>query len=1291
MLLLAWLLCFSLPRAIVAAENRKMLSPSALTPAKSVYELSPEEASKKSPVRVQGVVTFFDPERRLLFIQDASSGLYISWSGEWQKLHAGQQLEVIGTTDPGAYKPVVVAREFIPGKEEVMPTPIRVTVGDMVAGKCDGQWVEVKGRVRAVSNDSGRTQLMLLIEGRRTRAIIQDYPDQTSYGLLDADIIVRGVCGIASDTNRQPNGFTLFIPGRDCLTIEKINRVNPNSLPRRDIGSIPNLNQALRGNRIRLLGVITSLETNNTGCVVQDQTGSIRVKMEGTPNLRTNMYLDAIGYLNTNGTQPFIEDATLRWMGSGSMVKLDATNQTMLASLKGHLYPFIRQASSVRRLKPALAEEGYPVQIRGVVTYYDFKNYLLFIQDETGGIFILAENAMDIAAGQRVIVQGYSAPGDYAPLIRDPCFQILGTAPMPAAQIHNYDLLATGSMDSQWIEIQGVVQNQQYDGRICEMEIGATNGISFKTTVLLAQDESPHQLTGAKVRIRGVCASNFNDKRQLVGFKVYSPSFEYVTTLRAGSNPYDLPIQAITNLVQFKPDKTEAERERFKGVVTAAQKDGSFYLEDDTGGLLVQLVKPQAIFEGDCVEVTGFAESTGLSPSLRNAELRKIGMHILAPPVDLTSELASTNAYENILKTIARHDSKRIAIQGTLLNKVAGPVESVYLIQIGSTIVDVHWEQSKDKRDMPNLLPGSLVQATGVALFKIGRDRTPQSVGILLPSALNLKLLRPPPGWILEKAVMVIGCLLAASLVGLTWTLTLRRKVQRQTATIQQRLEREAALEKRYGDLVENAHDIIFTIDTVGNITSMNKTGEEATGYSRTETKGMSLRKLLPPNHPEWIEKLVESEAAAQSHTQTLELLAKDGTRIMVEASTRAVQHDGQLLEIQIIARDVSERAHLEMQLRQAQKMESVGQLAAGVAHDFNNILTIIQGHASMLANQGKDQQGQGESLKEIATAADRAAKLTKQLLAFSRKQMWQPCPLSMHALVHNLAKMLSRALGEHIQLDIRIEPDLPLILADTGMMEQVLMNLAVNARDAMPEGGVLCIGASPIQADEAQTLKEGLAGAFIRVDVIDQGSGMDANTLSHLFEPFFTTKSVGKGTGLGLATAYGIVKQHQGWIEVKSEPGKGTSFHIYLPVTDKPAAMLAETREDQPETIGHETILLVEDEAQLRELARKILVGCGYEVLTASNGGEALGMWELQKTKPDLLFTDMVMPGGINGRQLATRLQAKQPGLKVLFASGYSQELNRENAGLQVGVNFLAKPYPLQTLVKTVRTCLDA
>jgi nitrogen-specific signal transduction histidine kinase/CheY-like chemotaxis protein len=390
---------------------------------------------------------------------------------------------------------------------------------------------------------------------------------------------------------------------------------------------------------------------------------------------------------------------------------------------------------------------------------------------------------------------------------------------------------------------------------------------------------------------------------------------------------------------------------------------------------------------------------------------------------------------------------------------------------------------------------------------------------------------------------------------------------------------------------------------------------------------------------------------------------------------------------------DITDRLNLEAQLRQSQKMESVGLLAAGVAHDFNNMLTVIQGHAGLLMGRPTLPPDLHDSVQAVFFAAERAASLTRQLLMFSRKGVLQPQLLDLREVVNDMSKMLKRVLGETIVLEFSPPPEIPLIRGDPSMVEQVIMNLAVNARDAMSFGGKLIIAIQPVTVDTGylQTHPEARAGSFAFLRVTDTGSGMDAETRSRIFEPFFTTKEAGKGTGLGLATVYGIVKQHEGWIEVTSEVGKGTTFGIFFPATAETAR--AAKRPDQllaPVRGGTETILLVEDESSVLKLGRMILQDCGYTVVEAFSAADAFDLWQRHEGRIDLLLTDMIMPDRLSGVELAQKLLGLQPQLKVLFTSGYSVNVLDTDFIHKCGGVLLQKPYTRITLAKAVRECLD-
>jgi CheY-like chemotaxis protein len=371
--------------------------------------------------------------------------------------------------------------------------------------------------------------------------------------------------------------------------------------------------------------------------------------------------------------------------------------------------------------------------------------------------------------------------------------------------------------------------------------------------------------------------------------------------------------------------------------------------------------------------------------------------------------------------------------------------------------------------------------------------------------------------------------------------------------------------------------------------------------------------------------------------------------------------------------------------------MEGIGQLAAGVAHDFNNILTVIQGHAGLVRQRMVSETPETKSLEQITTATARAATLIRQLLMFSRKQVMQFRYLDLNENLRVAIRMLERLVGEHVQIDFHPHSPLPAVHADSSMVEQIAMNLSVNARDAMPNGGRLSIITSLETVDREPTPSdpEHREGQYICVAFRDTGIGMDTQLLGRIFEPFFTTKPVGKGTGLGLSTVFGIVRQHKGWLDVESKPGQGSTFRIYFPVSDHPAER-TELYTDATLRNGRETILVAEDEDALREMVVQVLRIQGYTVLAAASGSQALELWERRSAPVDLLLTDLVMPGGIMGSELAARLAGACPGLKVIYTSGYSPGMAGKDASLLEGRNFLPKPYSIGKLAQFVRECLD-
>ncbi|OHD74204.1 MAG: hypothetical protein A2V99_11210 [Spirochaetes bacterium RBG_16_67_19] len=524
--------------------------------------------------------------------------------------------------------------------------------------------------------------------------------------------------------------------------------------------------------------------------------------------------------------------------------------------------------------------------------------------------------------------------------------------------------------------------------------------------------------------------------------------------------------------------------------------------------------------------------------------------------------------------------------------------------------------------------------------------------------------------------------------------------VSSQVAMAIRRRRAESALresEEKYRFLAENSIDVIWRQDAGFRFTYVSASVSRLLGYAKEEVEGRSLFDFLPPTSREQV-RAAASSAQARGHYEVA-MAGKDGSEVWVEVSvTPVVGPDGEVLGYQGVTRDIRERKRaederdrLEAELRQAQKMESVGRLAGGIAHDFNNLLTPILGYMELLLPELPAGSPQADMVVAVRHSAERARDLTRQLLAFSRKQLLELKSVDLAQVVSGFRDILRRTLREDIELEVGL-PERPLpVRADPGQLEQVLMNLALNSQDAMPEGGKLAVRAweEALQEPRPAEFSALAPGVYVVLEVGDSGAGMDGPTLERIFEPFFTTKEKGRGTGLGLPMVYGIVKQHGGEVLVRSAPKRGTRVRILLPRAGEPTAATAGQPPDRPSS-GCETILLAEDDPAVREMTRLILSRQGYNVLAFSCGSEALALSGEQLAGVRLLVSDVVMPG-MNGRELAERLRASNRGLKVLLISGYADPLSTGQGLLDDHIQFLPKPYSAEGLLARTRALLDA
>jgi PAS domain S-box-containing protein len=509
-------------------------------------------------------------------------------------------------------------------------------------------------------------------------------------------------------------------------------------------------------------------------------------------------------------------------------------------------------------------------------------------------------------------------------------------------------------------------------------------------------------------------------------------------------------------------------------------------------------------------------------------------------------------------------------------------------------------------------------------------------------------------------------------------------------------LEQVRAAEQRYRRLAENAADIVFRYELHPRqcFAYVNPVVAAITGYSPEEhyaDPDLLFKIVYPEDRP--LVEAMRRGSFPNGNTATLRWVHKNGGVIWIEQRIVLVQdHTARLVAIEGIARDITERKNLEEQLRQSQKMEAVGRLAGGVAHDFNNMLTAILGYSDLVLNQLSPTDSLCTDIEEIKKAGERATSLTTQLLAFSRKQILQPKVLELNERVADTDKMLQRLIGEDIELITSLDPALGRVKADPGQIEQILLNLAVNARDAMPEGGKLTIETANVDLDQAYARGHVAVqpGPYVMLSVSDTGFGISPEVQARMFEPFFTTKEQGKGTGLGLSTVYGIVKQSGGNIWVYSEPGRGTSFKIYLPRVKEELTRVEMAIPVSQKTQGSETIMLVEDEATIRSLMCTILQGRGYTVLEAGHGPQALQISESHSGPIHLMVTDVIMPQ-MSVREFTQKMSQLRPRMKILFASGYSDDAIVHHGVLEEGTNFIQKPFSVADLTTKVREVLDA
>jgi PAS domain S-box-containing protein len=1289
---LVFLLIARPPAVAQETNGRPLAGETVITNMAELWTLPTEEKYQPHRIRMELLIYYCDPIWNVFWGNSDGSDTFLPLRGIPVSLKAGDKISIDGEILP-------VNQEFLWDKTSVKilseSNEIKTvsTQGKFLdVSNFDGHFVEAEALVDSESlNSSHVLKLGLLAENFNFGAFVNvANSGHAQPDLAGKFVRVRGIYSGTYDAFGKIADINLWVP--DLRYVESIGSLKDDPRFSTPVTSSEDFATADSKTLVRVAGTVRSQQPGQS-VTIWDDSGQIRILTKQFYPVQRGDRIEGIGHPTIQGIDRILQDG-LFCLTTNNVAEGYANSKNPVK---------LRLADQIRSLDEESIARHPAVSIEGLVTWVDRQRRFIFVLDSSGGIRVMHprfQRGRRFQPGMMVKVDGVAAAGEFAPVVTNAVARQTGIMNLPPdAPLINLEDALTGTEDGQWVQIRGFVRKVTELAGATELQLVAPGG---EFTVHFPMDDNLQTLQGAVVLVQGVCAVDANSRRQLTGIEIWSPTLEDVQVEQAApTNLFALPMRSIASLRQFNLFNTLDERVHTRGSVTLDMPGRYLYVQDGENSVLALSEQNEPLHPGDRVEVVGFPGNERGNYVLREATYRRIAPGPDPIPIQLPALQSVDEGLDGLL----------VHAEGLLLDIAEKSDETHLIVQAQGLIFEAKLDKPEQwAKEKPEL--GSKLAITGV--YRIQRDEYGKARSFLLTlrDGSDVRVLEPPPWWTLRRLMLVLAGVVVVFLSALLWTLAIRRKnrlllraqmelktahdkleerVQERTRNLQEANEALRHSEERFVKAFRASPVPLLLQSTREQLyVDVNESFLELTGYKREEVLGQTPAGLKLFPQPETSREILDAIPAKRvvRNLQT-ELGTREGKTLTVLISAEAFELEGQshfLMSIQ----DITERLNIENQLRQAQKMEVVGQIAAGIAHDFNNILTVIQGHAELQLNVENLDETLGDSLHEISRAAARAASLTRQLLAFSRKQMLQLRPLDLKEALSNLSKMLRRIIGEQIYLEIQCAENLPAVLADAVNFEQVIINLAVNARDAMPRGGPLTITADLVEIDAQYKEREpdAIIGTFVRLSVADKGSGMNEAVRQKIFEPFFTTKELGKGTGMGLATVYGIIKQHQGWIEVETEPGAGSVFKVFLPVANGQAQSTPESGTDliwegngQPRTI-----FLVEDEAPLRELTSMILKRLGHQVVTAQDGQEALNLWPQHRGKIDLLLTDMVMPGGITGRELADQLLRETPKMRVIYSTGYSMDLYNSDIKLVEGVNCLLKPYDATTLARTVK-----
>jgi PAS domain S-box-containing protein len=942
----------------------------------------------------------------------------------------------------------------------------------------------------------------------------------------------------------------------------------------------------------------------------------------------------------------------------------------------------------VRKLSAEEAERRLPVVIYGAVTYFDSVANVLFVQDATGGISVRSDRfeAPGLRQGKYIQVRGRTGVERQASVIRADSLMVLSNAAAFSSKHISLERMATGKEDSQWVSVTGVVQAISIARQQRRLTMEISDG---KETILAhipgfsASNAPPVHLIHSQARVRGVAQARsgapvngiFIGRRPWVGDQLFVPSVKEITVVQhAPVNVATRLIRPINSLLELQRDDDAVHVVKVAGVVTLVSETQHVYIQDHTAGLMVEITGQPQIRPGQRIEVVGFPDLSSYSPRLLQAQVTHVSEAAAVTPLRTTVRETA----------LGRFDGQLVKLEADVVASLPRRTPPHFLLLQRDGII---FEAKPEPAALPSpesLRPGSRVEFTGVCRVEPDANLLPQGFTLLLRSADDVVVLAQPPWWTVRRVLAALG---SAILVVLVWLLVSFRA--------------EATLREKYRRLFENASDLVCTISPDGRFTALNKAGRRILGLGRTHVLPTSLEGLITAEDRErFLKSWAAIVAGEEPATEEFTILTPDGRSLVLEMSGQLWRPGGKPLEVICIGRDVTSRKQaeekrlaLERKMLDAQKLESLGVLASGIAHDFNNMLTVVLGNAALAQSSFPENSSALTHLDHIQKTSLQAAELCKQLLAYSGKGRFLIQRLNLNAVIDDMWPLLEISVSKKATLQFTAESPLPDMDADPSQLRQILMNLVINASEALEERpGLITIRTSVTKADAASlaplhpAAPEVAEGDFVILEVADTGCGMTPETQAKILDPFFTTKFVGRG--LGLAAVLGVVRAHAGTLQIQSEPGRGSTFRILLPLSKTPATDSATPACPAGEEGSRGTVLLVDDDEGVLKVTTQILQKSGFAVIPATDGRQAVTKFRAQAATITAVVLDLTMPQ-MGGDEALEQIRLIRPDARVLLVSGFSEPEPGPRWTMEGRCAFLQKPFKPAELIEALQQLL--